>query len=139
MEQSINDICKSCFYHLRNISRIRKHQSTESFVHALVTSRLHFCSSLLYGLPKYLIEYLQKGQNVAARVVVLSNKHEHITPILHSLHWLPVEQRISYKLPLLAYKALNGLVPKYISDLINSYVPGGNLRSVNNKELVQTT
>ena len=84
-------------------------------------------------------EYLQKGQNVAARVVVLSNKHEHITPILHSLHWLPVEQRISYKLPLLAYKALNGLVPKYISDLINSYVPGGNLRSVNNKELVQTT
>ena len=142
MEQHITNTCKSGFYHLRNISRIRKYlnrQSAESLVHAFVTSRLDFCNSVLYGLPGYLIERLQKVQNAAARVVTFTGKHEHITPVLYNLHWLPVEQRIMYKLVLLAYKALNGLAPKYISDLISIYVPRRNLRSANSKQLVQPT
>ena len=140
MEQHITNTCKSGFYHLRNISRIRKYlsrQSAESLVHAFVTSRLDFCNSTLYGLPGYLIERLQKVQNAAARVVTLTGKHEHITPVFYNLHWLPVEQRIMYKLALLTYKALNGLAPKYISDLISIYVPRRNLRSANSKQLIQ--
>ena len=45
------------------------------------------------------------------------------------LHWLPVEQRIQYKLLILVYKALNGLAPEYISDLLQEYVPTRALRS----------
>lgn len=62
MEQHITNICKSGFYHLRNISRIRRYfnrRSAESPNHALVNSRLNFCNSLLDGLPTNLIELLQ--------------------------------------------------------------------------------
>jgi hypothetical protein len=85
MEQHVANICKTCFYHLRNISRIRKYlsrKSAETLVHALITSRLDFCNSLLFGLPDYIIERLQKVQNSAARVVTLTRKYDHIRPIL---------------------------------------------------------
>ena len=126
MENHIANICKSGFHHLRKISRIRKYlsrRSAESVVHAFITSMLDFCNSVLYGLPCYLIERLQKVQNAAERVVILTRKREHITPVLYNLHWLPIKQRITYKLLLLTYKALNGLAPEHISDLINIYVP----------------
>ena len=102
----------------------------------IVFGRLDFCSSVLHGLPCYLIERLQKVQNAAARVVTLTRKREHIAPVLCNLHWLPIKQRITYKLLLLTYKALNGLAPEHISDLINIYVPRRNRRSVQSKQLV---
>ena len=58
----ITDVYKSSFYHLRNISRIRKYltrEATEMVVHAFLTSKLDYCNSLLYGLPKFLIAKLQ--------------------------------------------------------------------------------
>ena len=140
MEQHITHICKSGFYHLRNISRIRRYLScrlAECLVHAFVTSRLDFCISVLYGLPSYLIERLQRVQNSAARVVTLTGKNEHITPVLYGLHWLPVKQRIMYKLLVLTFKARNDLALKYKSDLINIYVPKRNIWSVSNQQLVQ--
>ncbi len=57
------------------------------------------------------INKLQIVQNAAARVLTRSRKYDHITPILQSLHWLPIKFRISYKILLLAYKALNDLAP----------------------------
>ena len=68
MENHIMAICKAAFYHLRNISRIRKYlssQTAEMLVHAFVSSRLDYCNSLLYGLPKELLKKLQHVQNVA--------------------------------------------------------------------------
>ena len=89
----IASICKSSFYHLRNISYIRKYQSsntTEILVHAFVSSKLVHCT-LLYGLQNYQIKKLQHFQgDAAARLITLSRKHEHITPILLNLHWLPI-------------------------------------------------
>ena len=76
------DVCKSSFYHLRNISRIRKHlisEATEMVVHAFVTSKLDYCNSLLYGLAKFLIAKLQSVQNSAARLVCMTRKFDHIT------------------------------------------------------------
>ena len=49
----------------------------------------------------------------------LSRKSEHITPILHSLHWLPIHHRITFQIVLLTYKILHGQAPKYLSDLIS--------------------
>ena len=85
----ITDVCKSSFYHLRNISRIRKYltpEATEMVVHAFVTSKLDYCNSLLYGLPKFLIAKLQSVQNSTARLVCMTRKFDHITPTLIDLH-----------------------------------------------------
>ena len=129
----VNNVCKSCFYHLRNIKCIRKYLSksaTESLVHALVSSRLDYCNSLLYGLPSKTLHKLQLVQNTAARIITGTSRHDHITPVLFSLHWLPVEYRIQFKLLLLVYKSLHNLAPVYISDLITKCVPNiSSLRS----------
>ena len=87
----VKSVCKSAFYHLRNISRIRKLLSiktTETLVHAFVTSKLDHCNSLLYGVPKYAIQKLQSVQNAAARLI--TRKFDRITPVLFDLHWLQV-------------------------------------------------
>ena len=67
-------------------------------------------------------------QNATARVLTNTKKVDHITPVLKSLHWLPVCQIIDFKILLLVYKALNGFGPKYISELLNSE-PSRTLRS----------
>ena len=78
---------------------------------------------LTYGLPFVLpdceITKLQRVQNAAARLPSSSRKYDHIMPVLHDLHWLPVKYRIHFKILLLTFKALNGMAPAYISDLIN--------------------
>ena len=121
-------------FHLQNISRIRKYISchtAEILVHAFITSRLDFCNSLLYGLPKQTTERLQHVQNAAARMVALTHKHEHISPVLQELHWLPVEQCVVFKILLVTFKCLNGIAPSYLSDLVTRYIPRRNLRSAN--------
>ena len=132
MEHPVTAVCKAGFFHLRNVSRIRKYISrytAEILLHAFITSRLDFCNSLLYGLPKQTTERLQHVQNAAARMVALTHKHEHISPVLQELHWLPVEQRIIFKLLLMTFKCLNGIALSYLSDLITRYIPRRNLRS----------
>ncbi len=79
---------------------------------------------------------LQIVQNAVARVLTRSRKYDHITPILQSLHWLPIKFRISYKILLLAYKALNGLAPAYLTSLISRYNPTRSLRLQNSGLLV---
>ena len=132
MISHINSIVKSSFYHLRNIARIRKFLSlstTKTLIHAFVTSKMDHCNSLLYGLPKHLTNKLQLVQNAAARLITLTRKHSHITPVLIDLHWLPVVQRIKFKILLLTYKCLHDLAPSYIVDLISRYSPSRKLRS----------
>ena len=89
-----------------------------SSLHNTVTSRLDYCNSLLYGLPKSQIAK-QRVQNAAARIVSNTHRFDHITPILRQLHWLPVSYRIHFKIMLLTFKALHGLSPKYIQDLVS--------------------
>ena len=66
---------------------------------------------------------LQLAQNAAARILTKIRKFDHITPILKDLHWLPVRERINFKLLLLTWKAINGLAPSYISNLLVPYQP----------------
>ncbi len=101
----------------------------EKLVHAFMTSRLAFYNTLLGGCPASSINKLQIVQNAADRVLTWSRKYDHITPILQSLHWLPIKFRISYKILLLAYKALNGLAPAYLTSLLSCYNPTRSLRS----------
>ena len=105
--------------------------ATEKLVHSLISSRLDFGNGLLYNLPNSQIGQLQKLQNAAARVVSLSSKRSHITPILKTLHWLPVKERIIFKILLFVYYIVNGTAPDYNKSLLRLYQPTRTLRSSN--------
>ena len=133
MIPQVNSACKSPFYQLRNITRIRKYLSpktTELPVHAFVSSKLDFCNSLHCGIPKHLLCKLQSVQNAVARLVTSSSKFDHITPLLLQLHWLPIAERINFKIVLLKFKGLHDLSPStYIKELLTPYCPARMLRS----------
>uniref|UniRef100_A0A669CX68 Reverse transcriptase domain-containing protein n=1 Tax=Oreochromis niloticus TaxID=8128 RepID=A0A669CX68_ORENI len=128
----IKHVTKIGFYHLNNIARVRpilSRANTEMLMHAFITSRIDYCNALLSGLPKKNISPLQLLQNSAARVLTKTRGRAHITPVLESLHWLPVCFRIDFKVLLLVFKCLNGLGPSYLSDLLLPYKPLRTLRS----------
>ncbi len=96
----VKAVTKSAYYHLKNIARIRcfvSSQDLEKLVHAFITSRVDYCNGLLTGLPKKTTRQLQLIQNAAVRILTRTRKSEHITPVLRSLHWLPVTFRIDFK------------------------------------------
>jgi len=134
-----NNICRALSRTFHSIGRIRKYLSqadTERIVHAFVLSRLDYCNSLLYGFPSREIEKLQRLQNTAARLTVCMKKTDHITPVPKKLHWVPVNDRITFKLLLLTYKSLNSLAPVYINELLYHYTPCRSLRSSDSNFLV---
>jgi len=139
MDKHINSVCRSARFHLRNIGSIRNCLTTESLltlVHAFISSRLDNGNALLFGVDKKSVKKLQHIQNIAARLVTGTRKQEHITPVLKMLHWLPVEQRIQYKILLITYKCLNNLAPLYLSELIQKHIPTRQLRSKSKNLLV---
>uniref|UniRef100_A0A3B4BKU5 G-protein coupled receptors family 1 profile domain-containing protein n=1 Tax=Periophthalmus magnuspinnatus TaxID=409849 RepID=A0A3B4BKU5_9GOBI len=128
----IKSITPAAFYHLKKIAKIKGILSKldlERLIHAFVSSRLDYCNGQLTGLSKRVLTQLQYIQNAAARVLTRTRKYEHISPVLRSLHWLPVAQKIDFKAALLLYKSLHGLGPKYISDMLVPYEPSRTLRT----------
>ena len=132
MAPHVKSVVKKSSFHLRNIGKARRvltEDTTKTVMQSLVMSRLDYCNALLIGIQQDLIAKLQRLQNSAARIVSRTRKYEHITPVLIKLHWLPIKFRIQFKVLLLVYKALNGLAPKYIKELLVPYKPRRNLRS----------
>ena len=106
-------------------------------MHAFLTSRLDYCNILLSGIPDYQLNHIQRFQNTAARLITRTSKYDHITPVLEALHWLPVRQRISYKVLLFTYKIIYNLAPQYLSDLITERKTTRSLRSSNTTVLTK--
>ena len=113
----INNACKYVFSQLYNIRRIRKYL-TKTLLHAMITSRIDYCNSLLCGLPDNCLNKLQRVKKAAARPITGTANFSHITPMLRSLHWLPIKQRVQFKMLILVFKAIIGLSPNYISNLV---------------------
>ncbi len=105
----------------------------ERVIHAFISSRLDYCNSVYIGINQSYMNRLQTVQNAAARLLTGTRKYEHITPVLLSLHWLPVHFKI---IIFLVFKVLNGLAPSYLSDLLSLRSPGRCLRSSNQKLLL---
>lgn len=138
MDDFVKAICSSAYFHLRNLSSIRSsitQESAHTLVHAFISSRLDYCNSLLVGISVASLNKLQRVQNMAARLVTKTKKRDHITPVLKSLHWLPVKERITFKVLLLAFKCIHHKAPKYLSDLLHIYEPPRQLRSSNSSLL----
>ena len=139
MEEHVNSVCKAARFHLFNIYRIRDilpQKECEQLVHSFVFSRLDYGNCLLYGLPKNELRKLQLVLNSAARVVHRVPRQQHITPTLAELHWLPIDARVEFKIALMAYKALHGMGPVYLRELLQEYEPSRTLRSASSGLLV---
>ena len=128
MDTHVVKVCITAFRGLHSIRQIRKllsEESTKTLVHAFVTSHLDYCCPLLYRIPKYQCDWLQKMLYAAARVICVIPKFDHITPFLIKLHWLPFYSKIQLKILLLVFKALEAKAPVYIRDLLKPKVAGG--------------
>ena len=98
--EHINEMYKKASYAITSVGRILKYHPLDELkmlVNSLVISRLDYCNSLLYDIPKYQSDKLQRIQNNAARMIAGARSSDHITPILKSLQWLPVEAKFNFK------------------------------------------
>jgi hypothetical protein len=135
MSKQVAALSRSCFYRLRQLRAVRNSltiDAAKALVNAFISSRLDYCNSLLAGVGEGLLSKLQSVQNAAARFITRTRKFEHISPVLRDLHWLPIRQRINFKVAMLVYKSLHGAAPSYIADdcILTSTVSGRrNLRS----------
>ena len=89
------------------------------------------------GAPDSVIQTLQTIQNLAARVILMAPRHHHSTPLLQKLHWLPISERIKYKVVCMCFHAINGSGPTYLSELLRIYTPSRTLRSSSDSRLLK--
>ena len=85
MVPQVNNICKTAWFHLRKIGKVRHYlceKATECLIHAFVTSKLDNFNCFIFGLPEMHISKLQRVQNATARLVTLSPLESHIRPVL---------------------------------------------------------
>ena len=109
MHSQIQSVKCAMFHHLRTISNIRRFLHRDTCVKAvlsLVMSRVDYCNSLLVGQSAAALRGLQLAQNYAARLVMGVRRRDHVTPTLQALHWLPIHQRVCYRLMCLLHKTL---------------------------------
>jgi hypothetical protein len=145
MKSHIARIARTCFFHLRRLRAVRSQlgqEVTARLVSAFVLSRLDYCNAVLAELPASTLAPLQRVLHAAARLVFDLKPRDHITSSLRTLHWLPVKERIIYKLCLLVHLALNGRAPTYITELLTptSAVPGrASLRSASHHDLLRVS
>ena len=135
----VSAVCKSCRYHIRDLRRIRRYLTLDSaklLAHALVSSRLDYCNSLLFGIADKEITRLQRIQNSLARVVTKKPLMTSSIPLLRSLHWLPIKFRITFKICLLTYNTLSEKQPGYLNAILTPSTPARSLRSHNGTNLL---
>ena len=122
MSHHISSVSKSCFSSIRDLRRIRNtldFTTAHTIATSLIHSKLDYCNSLFLNLPQSQLNRLQLILNSTARAVSNTPKFSHITPVLKSLHWLKIEQRIQYKVISITYKTLQSNKPAYLNDLLH--------------------
>jgi hypothetical protein len=138
MKSQVNHVARTCY---KNIHMLRKFKNylpehaLHTLVQAFVISRLDYANALYYGIPEYLLDRLQRVQNMAARLICNLKTSDHITPALMHLHWLPIRQRIAFKIAVVTYKCLHNTAPIYLKDLLSYSEPIQSLRSSSTRPL----
>jgi len=119
MGPQVTAVSRSCFYQMRQLRVVQRsltNDALRSLVQAFIHCRLDYCNALLAGITDTQLKRLQSVQNTAARLVSGARRRDHITPVLRSLHWLPVRQRIFFKTAVLVWKCIHGVAPPYLQE-----------------------
>ena len=121
MTTQIKKLKSICFNKLRKIAKMKQFltvKQMQQLVQALVFSNLDYCNALYYGTSSSCIKQLQSIQNRACATVLGLKRREPKSEHIMKLHWLKVEERIEFKILLITYKAICGMAPDYISELV---------------------
>ena len=140
MNQHVTKVCQIAYLEIRRISSVRKYltdDATKTLVTSCVLSRLDYCNSLLMGADKKVIQPLQRVQNSAARLIFRAPFRQPTTPLLYQLHWLPVSERIKYKIGCICFHVVNGTSPSYIADILPLKQTLPSLRSASDTRLLE--
>ena len=141
LQAHISHIRQKCYFELRKISQFRpfiNEKSTTQLVISLVISKIDYCNCLFYRMSEDNFHRLQLLQNHAARIITKAPKRSDSLLLLKKLHWLPIKQRVSYKVALMVFKCLNDdNFPLYLKELITIYTPSRTLRSADKFFLVK--
>ena len=138
MNQQVNETVKSCNYHIRSLRHVRKRLNLESaklIASGLIISRLDYSNALLFGTSEHNFHKLQCVQNSLARVVLQQPFRSSSKPLLQKLHWLPVKERVHFKIASISFKTLACSQPTYLAESLHRCSSLRNLRS-NNKQLL---
>jgi hypothetical protein len=117
MQEHVSRTARACVFHIHRLQSVRRQlgcQVTAQLVSALILSRLDCCNAVLAGLPASTLALLQRVLNTAARLILELGLRDHVSAVLHELHWLPIRKRIDYKLWLLAHNVRFGRAPEYV-------------------------
>jgi len=117
-EKHTTAVAKSCNYHaqaIRHIRHLLTPELAQTLACSLILSRIDYCNALLYGSPTSTIQKLQHAQNNTARSMLQMPRRSHTKSLLHSLHWLPVDQKIIYKMTVVTFKVQRTATPAYLS------------------------
>ena len=136
MRDHVKSVCQLANYELRRLSSIRRYltrEAAKTLVTSCVLSRLDYCNSLLMGSPQKSIQPMQKIQNWAARLILGASFRHPTTPLLKTLHWLPISERIKYKVGCICYNVITDNAPSYLIELLPNYTNLRKLRSSSDK------
>jgi hypothetical protein len=126
--------CSVASRNIQYVTSIRKHITTSvatQLMSSLVLSHLDFGNAILAGLPCVTIRKMQKVQNWAAKIVLCRKLRDSSRRALFDLHWLPIAERINFKLASLTFRAVHGQAPVYLCNLISLKQYGRNTRAAN--------
>jgi hypothetical protein len=140
MDKHINNTIKSCNYHIRALRYIRPcltKEAANTIACGIVNSQLDYCNSLLSGTCQKYLKKLQRIQNNLSRIVFQSPFHLKSEILLKSLHWLPIHQRIIYKISVITYKILLSKSPAYLFELLEVRTSKQNTRSLDSCQLTR--
>ena len=137
-KQHLSKTCSCCFYHIRDLRRIRRFISlsrAKTIPTALVSSILDYSNCLLYNTANKDIAKLQRVKNCLEKVVTRSPQFSRSVSLLKSLHWLHVHCRIISKICTIAYQALSSTQPTYLNSMLTPARNSRQLRPNSNSPL----
>lgn len=134
----LNRLSRDCFYQLRQLRTVARSLSpgaAATLVHSFITIRLDYCLSLYSGLPSVRLASLSRVLRSAARLIGQIPKFGHVSSyMLEVLHWLPIRQRIEYRVASMVWRCQLGLAPTYLIDLCRPVSGSRSSRSLRSSE-----
>ena len=135
--------CTAAMLNLLKFRAVRKYLTRiacAKLTISLIISRLDYANVILAELPKVSLDKLQRVTNMATKIVLNKGKYDSSTRCLEELHWLPIEQRINFKIATLVHKCIEGKAPSYLDKIIIKKIPRREgMRSSTKSSLLEIT